>query len=433
MSRKMNNVECYSHKVISTLFALLRCALIEDGQLRKTAFEQERENGKLDLLSFSAKEWSDLYSLSAEQGVMALTYDVLKTHFIESDKESDNSQNKLPFEIKKILIEWEISCIAVIKRYHKHLEVIKEIRSCVIPQPKLGFLILKGVAFSAYYPKPHLRESGDIDIYFYKNKEWFENFFRTTQNSTFLNSSKKHNNYFFKNVLIEMHHFFLNADRNKTDKKLNEILIKELANTKLIAIEGIEIEVGTNEFNFILMIRHAMVHFLDSSISIRHFFDIAAFIMCNPSNIFDYKKVRIIFEQHKLHRLYDVFIYFTIINFGTSIKLEEIREDRNDNEYFLIDEYLKQLLNDTFKIKKNIKENRRNNSNDYKYGLKRIYRRKNRQGVVHPTLVEDIMQFHKKIKKRHDQKWKYRIISKTSYYNNLWKLLKAKIKSYILP
>jgi hypothetical protein len=142
------------------------------------------------------------------------------------------------------------------------------------------------------------------------------------------------------------------------------------------------------------------------------------------------KKVRIIFEQHKLHRLYDVFIYFTIINFGTSIKLEEIREDRNDNEYFLIDEYLKHLLNDTFKIKKNIKENRRNNSNDYKYGLKRIYRRKNRQGVVQPTLVEDIMQFHKKIKKRHDQKWKFSIITKMSYYSNIWLLIKEKIRTH---
>ncbi len=415
----MNNVECYSHKVISTLFALLRCALIEDGQLRKTAFEKERENGKLDLLSFSAKEWSDLYSLSAEQGVMALTYDVLKTHFIESDKESDNSQNKLPFEIKKILIEWEISCIAVIKRYHKHLEVIKEIRSCVIPQPKLGFLILKGVAFSAYYPKPHLRESGDIDIYFYKNREWFENFFKTSPNSVFSHSSKKHNCIIYKNFPIEFHYYFLNSHLSKVDKLLNDVLHKLIDESKLITVENTEIETGSAEFNFILMIRHAMVHFLASSISIRHFFDIAAFINRYPQSEFDYQKIRKFFEQHKLNNLYDAFFCFYELYLKQSIS------EQNPNIYQYnqdIRNYVELMLNDSINSKKQLKRLRRKKQNLLKD--KYIF------GVDSPTLADDIKYFHKKLKHKHDQKWKFSIITKMSYYSNIWLLLKEKIRTH---
>lgn len=424
MSEKLNNVECYSPKVICTLFSLLRCALNDDDQLRKIAFEKEREKGNLDLLSFSAKEWNELYSLSAEQGVMALTYDVLKSNFLESEKDSGNSQNKLPFEIKKVMIEWEISCMAVIKRYHKHLEVIKEIRSCVIPQPKLGFLILKGVAFSAYYPKPHLRESGDIDIYFYKNREWFENFFKTSPNSVLSHTTKKHTDYFYKGVLVEYHHKFLNAHNSKTDKQLNEILKKELSNTKIVTIENVEIETGSAEFNFILMIRHAMVHFLASSISIRHFLDIAAFINKNPQSEFDYQKIRKIFEQHNLQKLYDAFLCSS----ETYFKQDSAKHNSNIQHYNQdVKNYVELMLNDSINSKKQLKELRRIKQKHLK---DKYHKDKYIFGIDQPTITDDIKYFHKKVKHKHDQKWKFSIITKMSYYSNIWMLIKEKIRTH---
>lgn len=420
----MNNVECYSPKVISTLFALLRCALIDGEELRKIAFENEREKGNLDLLNFSAKEWSELYSLSAEQGVMALTYDVLKSNFLEIEKNSGDSQDKLPFEIKKVMIEWEISCMAVIKRYHKHLEVIKEIRSCVIPQPKLGFLILKGVAFSAYYPKPHLRESGDIDIYFYKNREWFQNFFKTSPNSVLAHYSIKHTNYIYKGVLLEFHHKFLNAHRTKSDKALNNILMNELSQTKVINVGGVEIETGSAEFNFILMIRHAMVHFLASSISIRHFLDIAAFINKNPQSEFDYQKIRTIFEQHSFHKLYDALLcsYETYFRQNSTTQNSNIKHYNQD-----VKNYVELMLNDSINSKKQLKELRRIKQKHLK---DKCHKDKYIFGIDQPTLADDIKYFHKKVKHKHDQKWKYSIITKLSFYSNIWLIIKEKIRSY---
>lgn len=420
----MNNVECYSPKVIKTLFALLRCALNDDDQLRKIAFEKEREKGNLDLLSFSAKEWNELYSLSAEQGVMALTYDVLKSNFLESEKDSGNIQNKLPFEIKKVMVEWEISCMAVIKRYHKHLEVIKEICSCVIPQPKLGFLILKGVAFSAYYPKPHLRESGDIDIYFYKNREWFENFFKTSPNSVFAHSSKKHICFIYKNVPIEYHYKFLNTHLSKIDKQLNEILKQISSETKLIEIQSTEIETGSAEFNFILMIRHAMVHFLASSISIRHFLDIAAFINKNPQSEFDYQKIRKIFEQHNLHKLYDAFL----CSYETYFKQDATKHNSNIQHYNQdVKNYVELMLNDSINSKKQLKELRRIKKKHLK---DKYHKDKYIFGIDQPTIADDIKYFHKKVKHKHDQKWKFSIITKMSYYSNIWMLIKEKIRTH---
>lgn len=258
------------------LFALLRLGF---GYGEVSGLAEGRFDG------VSAKEWSLCYGLACKQGVMALAWDgVMKLP----------KEQQPPLSVK---IPWAMAVERYEKRYALYCSVIEELSS-FYRSNGIATVQLKGVGLSSYYPKPHHREGGDIDIYTFA----LENLERAA--GTYERSSKeascskengdcesvarkrdrraneladelmrkegievqmhsyKHSNFNYRHIPIENHKFFLNVQHYKYGEVL-DLFLRRNINPKEVVLQGCSrsILVPSLAFNSIFVPFHAFQHY----------------------------------------------------------------------------------------------------------------------------------------------------------------------------
>ena len=134
-------------ETIHGLFALLRKAL-----------HPEREEPKLRSLQL---DWPALYRLAANQGVLALAWDGVERAVAAGDL----VQEQLPDRMLKI--KWALAVEAIEKRHKRQLACVQRMDE-VLHEARESVMLFKGVSLAQFYPVPHHRECGDIDIYPHK-------------------------------------------------------------------------------------------------------------------------------------------------------------------------------------------------------------------------------------------------------------------------
>ncbi|MBR0322490.1 MAG: nucleotidyltransferase family protein, partial [Bacteroidales bacterium] len=139
-------------------------------------------------------------------------------------------------------------------------------------------VLLKGQGIAAYYPKPELRQCGDIDLYV-GQKEYARSYEILRQTGASMEDSKaltvgKHYHASYGQVEVEVHRYtevypFRKYDdvyQNASDAGMTEGLVP-------MSFGGVTVATPEDTFNAFFIFSHLFHHFLTSGIGLRQFCD----------------------------------------------------------------------------------------------------------------------------------------------------------------
>lgn len=245
------------------LFTILNC-VVNDVELSIDCVAQLAE-----------EQWHELYALAKQQGVTALVFEKIKM---------------LPKEVappKALAVRWMSHSMNIAKNTKEKMAKSASWAS-LMAQHGVQTLVLKGGAFSAYYPNPYHREFGDLDCYLFKLKEnelcWdgcFEQGNRHSQDCGFQieTSFYKHSEINYYGLDIENHQFALPVKDGSEMKALERELRRLVSQLGLVRRMGnTHLYMPSADFNALFLIAHAMNHFLYESIKMRNLLDWAFFL-----------------------------------------------------------------------------------------------------------------------------------------------------------
>ena len=107
-------------------------------------------------------DWGNVYRNATKQSVAAIIFDLL---------ERKGGNVVLP---KRLMVEWLGQSLFQKSIYEQYVQAISKLASFYATQ-HIQMLLLKGYGLSLNYPKPELRNVGDIDIYLFGEKEFGDN------------------------------------------------------------------------------------------------------------------------------------------------------------------------------------------------------------------------------------------------------------------
>ena len=213
-------------KEIDIAFALLRGAL--DG----TVPEVEH---------MDAHSWWHLFRLMQQNHVAALTAET--TAALDVPRE--------------VMMPW-LSEQQKAKDWYSYQLGVQEDIVGMMAKNGINTLVLKGTHTAQYYPKPELREFGDLDLYFYDKHDEADMVAAKRLRVSVGNEAHHHSKYNYRGVTVESHYDFLNTHYPPSNRSYEKML-KE--------------QVGTATFEVLFLLRHMAGHFAASRITLRDLTD----------------------------------------------------------------------------------------------------------------------------------------------------------------
>jgi hypothetical protein len=262
---------------------------------------------------YSIEQYSKMLARTTADGIYSIIADALI---------SLSEEINLPVSIKIVCgIHVEKSK----KRYDKISGTAVKI-SAKLSRLGIKMMIMKGLSVSAMYPKPYLREFGDIDMYLFGKYETFDELMES-EGIIVKNKRDKHSNLAYEGISIENHKYFGNIDIYKTDVMLQPIL-DELAkhseqNPTYLQMDNraniYNIIVPTADFNALFLLRHSTVHLIAGNMPLRHLCDWAIFLK-NSSNELHKETIKSHFHNLGLEKAAGAFCYIAIEYLGLDAK-----------------------------------------------------------------------------------------------------------------
>lgn len=213
-------------------------------------------------------DWDEIFALSTRQGVIQLAYGGLQY---------------LPAEIhppRKLKLRWCANVIKGNERYDRYQNTVHKL-SLLFSQHHIPLLIMKGVSIAQYYPIPHYREGGDIDVYLFNNAEKAD----TLISSLGINVSHlvpKNSSFIFDEIMIENHRTFFDTElRFKRERELfrkMEIMLTDMLSNGDCPKLGIgEVRKLPEQVAALYMVGHLFRHFCCLDINCRQLCDWTVF------------------------------------------------------------------------------------------------------------------------------------------------------------
>ena len=239
-------------EVQNTYLALLRAALWGD-------------NG--ERLTVDGEHLQEVILLAAFQGTGPLVYDQL-LKLKDVDIPAD-----LRMQIKQQCVHsmmLQQSMFATLSQAWKALEAAE-----VHP------VLLKGFALAQYYPQPHLRQWGDIDLYvgqkqYHAACKVLQSTFPDADHPEEEDEERKHYNFILPNTVLELHRvsmtFYHFVDRRYYEQLEETYLTKDGPSFE---IDGIAITTPDDTFNLFFTFLHAWHHFIETGMNMKQLCDIA--------------------------------------------------------------------------------------------------------------------------------------------------------------
>lgn len=245
--------------VRDTLFYLLY------SYIAKSSPDVERLKG------LSQEEWDMLFKVSKEQGVTALIFEKIQY---------------LPAEVapsKQLMLQWFSHTLTIEnqmkQKYAVAVDFAERLNAVDIP-----VVVLKGFAVASYYPNPFYRECGDLDCYMMGLMEQGEavahSFGASTEEANY-----KHSHIHFKGLTIENHKYFTSFNNTTNGKHTEQVLRNLLFDEEPLFIGDTKLLKPNCNFNAFFLAKHALRHFIDEAISLRHIVDWALFLKAEGDNV----------------------------------------------------------------------------------------------------------------------------------------------------
>lgn len=242
-----------------TLFHLLSCVV------KGTAPEVSL------FANMGAGEWDALHQLAKEQGVTALVFEKLES---------------LPAEVappKQLMLQWFSHTLSIGKQMERKYLVAADFAER-LAAANIPVVVLKGFAIAAYYPQPLHRECGDLDCYMLGKMAEGEAV-AASFGAVVEEANYKHSHIKYKGLTIENHKYFTSFN-NTARGKGTEAALKQLIFAQAPARWDNSALLRPNAtFNALFLAKHALRHFIDEAICLRHIMDWALFLKAEAANV----------------------------------------------------------------------------------------------------------------------------------------------------
>lgn len=286
------------NKITDILFALLRCAL--NGEVVDAEVYQE----------LTAEEWRQLFCTAAQQGVVAIVYDVVA---------------QLPKELqpqRKVNIQWALSVEAIENR-HELQRKTSALLANLWAEQGIQTIVMKGLAIGTYYPRPEHRECGDLDCFLTidgTSSDGYEIANRLCEQI----GAKVSRDYYkdatikYRGLLVENHQFYLPVRGSRKVKALERHLRKIALDGKISYVPDTKLIVPSPDFNALFLTMHGLNHFLSEGIKLRHILDWALLLKAEQDNI-NWEEFYHWADKMHMTRFADALTAISVEHFGLQI------------------------------------------------------------------------------------------------------------------
>lgn len=243
------------------LFAALKAALFEE------ACNQEPFD------AITNDEWTQLFELSAKQGVLALTWDGVQRLITAGVIPATSTPDRT------LKLRWALNVEQVEAKYQKQQKVLESL-AAFYGEHGIRTLLLKGYGLSLCYPQPNHRPCGDIDIWLFGKQEEADTLLSLKKGVKIDVDKHHHTTFHIGGVMVENHYDFINIHSHRSNREveaeLKRLVVEEP--TEKTAVNGVVVELPSPNFNALFLLRHAAGHFAAEEIAIRHIADWAMFV-----------------------------------------------------------------------------------------------------------------------------------------------------------
>ncbi|MBE6231242.1 MAG: hypothetical protein E7117_02630 [Bacteroidales bacterium] len=274
-------------------------------------------------------DWTHLFRLSQRQGITAIVLDGVQAMF-ENDPDS-TCQNIEP-ELK---LRW---ITTVYNNYERaYLRYKASIGRLADFYNAHGFklMIIKGYGLSLNYPRPDHRPCGDIDTWAFGDYKSVDEALHREFEIRIDSSHHHHTVYEWEGIGVENHYDFVNVHYGHRNDEL-ELIFKELAkdDTYFTEIDGCKVYLPQPNLNALFLLRHTMLHFASTSMTIRQLLDWGFFVKKYFKDV-DWDWLQVIL------RYFDMTNFFDLVN---AICVEDLGFDATEYPYINVDENLKKRV-----------------------------------------------------------------------------------------
>lgn len=256
---------------------------------------------------YSVKDVPKIVQLAAFQGTGPLVYDqLLKMPDLEISAE-------LRMQMKQ-------QCIMSMMQQQTMMPILSKAWTA-LEKIDIHPVLLKGLALAQYYPQPHLRLWGDIDLYvgqkqYHKACAVLRDTFPGAKHPTEEFEFLKHYNFVFGNTVLEMHRVSMTfahpRDRKYYEQLEEQYLTKD---GPTFEIEGQRITTPEETFNVFFTFLHAWHHFVETGMNMKQLCDVAVLLHAKRQ-VINIKQLHEMLRKLYLLEVWQLFMYIIVDYLG---------------------------------------------------------------------------------------------------------------------
>lgn len=222
----------------------------------------------VESVQLNEKQWVDIFQMSKKQGLSAVVFEEIIAH-----------GNNMPFNVK---MEWAFHSDHIKERHERQLAVTQDIAG-FLNKNGIKMMLLKGNGLALLYPRPELRECGDIDIYCFGDYEKVNQLIEN-EGIEIDEEDSKHSHFFYKGVAVENHRMF-NYELNKANKIVSRELIAHFDKNPISDERIPNVFFADLNINALYVMMHTLNHLPWSGIPVRNLVDWTLFLKENHERL----------------------------------------------------------------------------------------------------------------------------------------------------
>ena len=250
--------------------------------------------------SYPNEDWEDLMAIAIRQGLQAIVLDGIEHLPSEARPPKEKLLSWIGLamqEEQRYAIQWKASCELAMLLEKNGLETY----------------VLKGIAVSECYPKPHHRTSVDLDCFLRSESFGFEAW--EAGNKVVKSSGFEVRRDYYKNstwilpgLTVENHRWLTPFRGNKKLTSLERLLQKMIREDQGTSrFEGTSLRRPPVMVSALFLIAHAYSHFLHEGLTLRHVLDWIMFSRVHKDEI-DWPQLEAWIDEFGFRKFYESFV-----------------------------------------------------------------------------------------------------------------------------
>lgn len=217
-------------------------------------------------LAFSDERLNEVVRLAVFQGTGPLVYDQLLK------LEDADIPSALRIQMKQ-------QCLQTMMLQQSMFGTLSQAWKALV-ESDLHPVLLKGFALAQYYPQPHLRQWGDIDLYvgqkqYHAACKVLQTVFPNADHPEEEDEERKHYNFILPNTVLELHRISMAFAHPRDRQYYEQLEERYLTNGPSFEIDGVAITMPEETFNVFFTFLHAWHHFVETGMNMKQLCDIA--------------------------------------------------------------------------------------------------------------------------------------------------------------